>query len=70
MILHIYIKILFNNLYWIKQNKNDLIPCGCKYDSDIYKYYASHQYARRELEGLIIDEIMLLSWELVKRFKK
>ena len=66
----LFSKILFNNLYMIRQEKEDLIPYGAKPESDLYKYYASHQYIRRELEHLTVNDIILLSWELVKRFKK
>ena len=65
----LFSKILFNNLYIIRQEKEDLVPYGAKPESDLYKYYASHQYIRRELEHLSIDDIIFLSWELVKRFK-
>lgn len=68
----LFSKILFNNLYRIRQYKDDLIPYYAKDDKESihYKFYASHQRIRRELENLSIDEIMRLSWELVKRFKK
>ena len=68
----LFSKILFNNLYRIRQYKDDLIPYYAKDDKESihYKFYASHQRIRRELENLSIDEIMRLSWELVKHFKK
>ena len=68
----LFSKILFNNLYSIRQDKNDLVPY-CVHDnpdSKIYKFFASHQYIRRELEHLSIDELMRFSWLLVKHFRK
>ena len=68
----LFSKILFNNLYSIRQDKNDLIPY-CVHDnpdSEIYKFFASHQRIRRELEHLSIDELMWFSWLLVKHFRK
>jgi len=67
----LFSKIIFNNLYDIRQNKNDYIPyyLANKPENEMYKYYASHQYIRRELEHLTIDEIILLSYELSKTFK-
>ena len=68
----LFSKILFNNLYSIRQNKNDLVPYYAhdNPDSEIYKFFASHQHIRKELEHLSIDEIMWFSWELVKYFRK
>lgn len=66
----LFSKILFNNLYQIKQNKNDKIPFYAKKGSEDYLFFASHQYIRRELENLTIDQIILLSYELTKHFKK
>ena len=67
----LFSKIIFNNLYDIRQNKNDKIPhyVANNPENEMYKYYASHQYIRRELELLTIDEIILLSYELSKTFK-
>lgn len=66
----LFSKILFNNLYQIRQDKDDKIPFYAQKGSDTYLFYASHQYIRRELEKLTIDQIILLSYELVKHFKK
>ena len=68
----LFSKILFNNLYYIRQDKHDLIPYIVKDNpnSETYKYCASHQRIRKELEHLSIDELMWFSWELVKHFKK
>lgn len=66
----LFSKILFNNLYLIRKYKDDLIPYGVKKGSNEWKYWASHQYIRRELESYNIDTIILLSYELVKHFKK
>lgn len=66
----LFSKILFNYLYNIRQNKNDKIPFYAKKGSEDYLYFASHQYIRKELESLTIDQIILLSYELAKHFKK
>ena len=68
----LFSKILFNNLYYIRQDKDDLIPYYLKdkKDDEMYLYYASHQRIRRELEHLSIDELMRFSWELVKHFRR
>lgn len=66
----LFSKILFNNLYEIKQNKDDKVPFYAKKGSKDYLYFASHQYIRRELEKMDIDQIILLSYELTKHFKK
>lgn len=68
----LFSKILFNNLYYIRQDKDDLVPYFVhdKPESETYKLFASHQYIRRELEHLSIDEIIRFSWELVKHFRK
>ena len=68
----LFSKILFNNLYDIRQDKDDLVPYYLKdkKDNKMYLYYASHQRIRRELEHLSIDELMRFSWELVKHFRK
>lgn len=68
----LFSKILFNNLYSIRQDKDDLIPYYLKdkKENKMYLYYASHQRIRRELEHLSIDEIMRFSWELVKHFRR
>ena len=68
----LFSKILFNNLYSIRQDKQDLVPYFVhdNPESEIYKFYASHQHIRRELEHLSINEIMRLSYELVKHFRK
>lgn len=66
----LFSKILFNNLYEIRLNRDDSIPFGIDKESDFYMSLASHQYIRRELELLSIDDIIFLSWELIKRFKK
>lgn len=66
----LFSKILFNNLYEIRQNKDDKVPFFAKKGSEIYLFYASHQYIRRELESLTIDQIILLSYELTKNFRR
>lgn len=66
----LFSKILFNNLYNIRQNKDDKIPFYAKKGTENYLYFASHQYIRRELESLTIAQIILLSYELTKHFKK
>ena len=68
----LFSKILFNNLYYIRQDKDDLVPYFVhdNPENEIYKLYASHQYIRRELEHLSIDELMRFSWLLVKHFRK
>ena len=65
----LFSKIIYNNLYGIRQYKDDLIPYGYNKESDIYKYLASHQYVRRELEHLEIDDIIVLSYALAKTIK-
>lgn len=66
----LFSKILFNNLYSIRQNKDDKIPFYATKGSKEYLYFANHQYIRRELESLTIDQIILLSYELVKNFRR
>lgn len=68
----LFSKILFNNLYSIRQHKDDLIPYGVhnKPNDNLYKYCASHQRIRRELEKLDINQLMRLSYELTKHFRK
>ena len=66
----LFSKILFNNLYEIRQNKNDKIPFYAKKGTEDYLFFANHQYIRKELESLTIDQIILLSYELTKHFKK
>ena len=68
----LFSKILFNNLYYIRQDNDDLIPYYLKdkKEDEMYIYYASHQRIRKELEHLSIDEIMRFAWELVKHFRR
>lgn len=65
----LFSKAIFNNLYGIRQYKDDLIPYNTPKDSETYLFYASHQYIRRELEHLTIDEIIFLSWCLAKTYR-
>lgn len=67
---HLFSKAIFNNLYGIRQKKDDAVHFGWNEKSDFYKDCASHQYIRRELEHMSIEEIMLLSYELAKTFKR
>lgn len=60
---------IFNNLYSVRQIKDDSIPYGCKEDSSLYKFLASHQYVRRVLEYMPIDDIIYLSYALAKTFR-
>ena len=61
---------IFNNLYGIRQMKEDKCSSFWSEDSEIYKFFASHQYVRRELEYMCIDDIIVLSYELAKTFRK
>lgn len=65
----LFSKIIYNNLYGIRQQKDDLIPYGYNKESDIYKYLASHQYVRRELEHLSVDDIIVLSYALANTIR-
>lgn len=65
----LFSKIIFNNLYDIRQNKDDLISPYWDKESDIYNFYACHQYWRRELEKMSIDDIIFISWELSKKVR-
>lgn len=66
----LFSKVIFNNLYDIRQHKDDSILYGTHPSSDIYKSLASHQYVRRELEHMSVDDIILLSWALAKTIKR
>jgi len=66
----LFSKVIFNKLYDIRQQKNDGILYGTHPSSDIYKYLASHQYVRRELTHMSVDDIILLSWALAKTIKR
>lgn len=60
---------IFNNLYAIRQMKDDKCLSSWSEDSSIYKFFASHQYVRRELEYMPIDDIIYLSYALAKTFR-
>lgn len=49
--------------------KDDKCLSSWNENSNIYKFYVSHQYVRRELEHMSIDDIIYLSYALAKTFR-